>query len=114
MRPAICLEWALYRRMLNSQSHLRFGAANESGGWRESEQRKLEIVRCVHLAFAEVQRSLFQVSASDSSTLIDSPIASRLGPQRVILHSEETGTQEKFRPYAWPSTDWIDRLFPRQ
>ena len=59
-------------------------------------------------------RLLFQVSASDSSTLIDSPIASRLGPQRVILHSEETGTQEKFRPYAWPSMDWIDRLFPRQ
>ena len=59
-------------------------------------------------------RLLFQVSASDSSTLIDSPIASRLGPQRVILHSEETGTQEKFRPYAWPSIDWIDRLFPRQ
>ncbi len=59
-------------------------------------------------------RLLFQVSASDSSTLIDSPIASRLGPQRVILHSEETGTQEKFRPYAWPSTDWLDRFFPRQ
>ena len=58
-------------------------------------------------------RLLFQVSASDSSTLIDSPIASRLGPQRVILHSEETGTQEKFRPYAWPSTDWLDRFFSR-
>ncbi len=57
-------------------------------------------------------RLLFQVSASDSSTLIDSPVASRLGPQRVILHSEETGTQEKFRPYAWPSTDWLDRFFP--
>ena len=48
--------------MLNSQSHLRFGAANGSGGWRESEQRKLEIVRCVHLAFAEVRRLLFQGS----------------------------------------------------
>ncbi len=58
-------------------------------------------------------RLLFQVSASDSSTLIDSPIASRLGPQRVILHSEETGSQEKFRPYAWPPSEWIDGFFPR-
>ncbi len=58
-------------------------------------------------------RLLFQVSASDSSTLIDSPIASRLGPQRVILHSEESGTQEKFRPYAWPLDEWLDRVFPK-
>lgn len=58
-------------------------------------------------------RMLFQVSASDSSTLIDSPVASRLGPQRVLLHSEESGSQEKFRPYAWPQSSWLDRKFPR-
>ena len=56
-------------------------------------------------------RMLFQVSASDSSTLIDSPIASRLGPQRVLLHSEEAGTQEKFRPYAWPTAQWLSASF---
>ena len=58
-------------------------------------------------------RMLFQVSASDSSTLIDSPVASRLGPQRVLLHSEETGTQEKFRPYAWPTSQWLSEFFAR-
>ena len=51
-------------------------------------------------------RVLFQVSASDSSTLIDSPVASRLGPLRALLHSEETGVQEKFRPYSWPEPGW--------
>lgn len=54
-------------------------------------------------------RMLFQVSASDSSTLIDSPVASRLGAQRVLLHSEESGGQEKFRPYAWPDNQWIEQ-----
>ncbi len=58
-------------------------------------------------------RMLFQVSASDSSTLIDSPVASRLGPQRVLLHSEESGTQEKFRPYAWPTQHWLTAFFAR-
>jgi hypothetical protein len=52
-------------------------------------------------------RVLFQVSASDSSTLIDSPVASRLGPSRALLHSEETGAQEKFRPYSWPDSEWV-------
>ena len=42
---------------------------------------------------------LFQMSPSDSSSLIDSPAASRLGTNRAILHSEELGLSEKFRPY---------------
>jgi hypothetical protein len=42
---------------------------------------------------------LFQMSPSDSSSLIDSPAASRLGANRAILHSEELGLSEKFRPY---------------
>ncbi|MSR68886.1 MAG: cell division protein FtsK [Phycisphaerales bacterium] len=58
-------------------------------------------------------RMLFQVSASDSSTLIDSPVASRLGAQRVLLHSEESGTQEKFRHYAWPTQQWVTTFFAR-
>lgn len=56
-------------------------------------------------------RVLFQISATDSSTLIDSPVASRLGPMRALLHSEETGVQEKFRPYAWPDDGWISQTF---
>ena len=42
---------------------------------------------------------LFQMSPADSSSLIDSPAASRLGNNRGLLHSEELGMLEKFRPY---------------
>jgi hypothetical protein len=52
-------------------------------------------------------RVLFQMSASDSSQLVDSPLASKLGPQRAIFIHEETGTFEKFRPYAFPSAEWL-------
>ena len=52
-------------------------------------------------------RVVFQMSATDSSNLIDSPAAGRLGPHRAILHLEEQGTQEKFRPYGTPSEAWL-------
>lgn len=52
-------------------------------------------------------RLLFQVSGSDSSSLIDSPAASTLGAHRALLYSEEAGTFEKFRPYAPPSATWL-------
>ena len=53
------------------------------------------------------QRALFQMSANDSSNLMDSPAASRLGSHRAILFSEELGQQEKFRPYGLPSPTWL-------
>ncbi len=52
-------------------------------------------------------RVLFQMSASDSSVLVDSPFASKLGPQRALFIHEETGTLEKFRPYSFPSHEWL-------
>jgi len=52
-------------------------------------------------------RVLMQMSANDSSHLIDSPIASKLGPNVSIYHNEEEGRLEKFRPYAWPPLDWL-------
>src|SRR5581483_8845965 len=52
-------------------------------------------------------RILFQMSVSDSSTLIDSPAASKLGPNRALLHSEEQGRLEKFRPYRLPTDEWL-------
>jgi len=52
-------------------------------------------------------RVLLQMSASDSSNLMDSPAASRLGPHLALLHSEEQGFAEKFRPYGPPSEAWI-------
>jgi len=45
-------------------------------------------------------RVLFQMSANDSSNLIDSPLANKLGFHRALAYSEEQGVVEKFRPYA--------------
>ena len=45
-------------------------------------------------------RVLMQMSANDSTNLIDTPAAANLGRHRAILHREELGTVEKFRPYA--------------
>ena len=55
-------------------------------------------------------RVVFQMSAADSSNLIDSPAAARLGPNRAILYSDERGTAEKFRPYGPPSVEWLNWL----
>lgn len=52
-------------------------------------------------------RVLFQMSATDSSNLIDSPIANQLGLHRALLYSEEQGRIEKFRPYARLTDDWL-------
>ncbi|HEX3724713.1 MAG TPA: FtsK/SpoIIIE domain-containing protein [Pirellulales bacterium] len=52
-------------------------------------------------------RVAFQMSGNDSSTFIDTPTAARLGPHRALFHSEEQGTLEKFRPYRWPSEEWM-------
>jgi hypothetical protein len=52
-------------------------------------------------------RVLLQMSAADSSNLMDSPVASRLGNHRALLFNEELGTHEKFRPYAPPTHEWL-------
>ena len=49
-------------------------------------------------------RVLFQMSATDSAHLIDSPAANKLGVHRAIYFSEEQGVLEKFRPYGVPET----------
>jgi S-DNA-T family DNA segregation ATPase FtsK/SpoIIIE len=56
------------------------------------------------------QRVLMQMSAADSSTLMDNPIAAKLGPQRALFYTEDLGKIEKFRPYALPSVEWIKSL----
>ncbi len=58
-------------------------------------------------------RILFPMNASDSSNLIDSPLAARLGQGRAILYREDRGTTEKFRPYAIPAPDWLEQSFRR-
>lgn len=59
------------------------------------------------------QRIAFQMNAADSSNLIDSPLAARLGTHRALLYREETGTAEKFRPYGLPTTDWLAHIAQR-
>ncbi len=58
-------------------------------------------------------RVLFQMSAADSSTLIDSPLANRLGFHRAVYYSEEQGVLEKFRPYGPPDEAFLDRIAGR-
>ncbi len=58
-------------------------------------------------------RVVFQLSASDSSNLIDSPVASKLGPNRAILHLVDSGTNEKFRPYGPPTAEWLNDIARR-
>ncbi|MBX3357601.1 MAG: AAA family ATPase [Phycisphaeraceae bacterium] len=58
-------------------------------------------------------RVAFQMSASDSSSLIDSPAASVLGQHRALYFNEEQGLTEKFRPYAMPSDGFIAEVARR-
>jgi S-DNA-T family DNA segregation ATPase FtsK/SpoIIIE len=63
-------------------------------------------------------RILFQMSVADSSNLIDSPLAAKLGLHRAYFYSEEQGRLEKFRPYGLPADAWLaqvgERLRSRQ
>ncbi len=52
-------------------------------------------------------RVLFQMSAADSSNLIDSPNANKLGYHKALVYSEEQGVMERFRPYALPDINWL-------
>ncbi len=52
-------------------------------------------------------RVLFQMSATDSTQLIDSPVAATLGRHRALLYREQLGVPEKFRPYAMPEPEWF-------
>ncbi len=55
-------------------------------------------------------RVLFQMSATDSSNLMDSSAATQLGPHRAIVYSEDQGRAERFRPYGLPDDDLLLRL----
>ena len=55
-------------------------------------------------------RVLFQMSANDSSNLVDSPAANRLGFHRALVYSEEQGVMEKFRPYGLPKPAFLETV----
>ena len=52
-------------------------------------------------------RVLFQMNANDSSSLMDSPEAAKLGVHRAILYDEGQGLAEKFRPYGLPRPEYL-------
>lgn len=54
-------------------------------------------------------RVVFQMSANDSSSLIDSPAAGNLGLHRALFYNEHDGTLETFRPYAAPDQSWLEK-----
>jgi hypothetical protein len=55
-------------------------------------------------------RVLFQMSAADSASLIDTPDASELGLHRALYFNEREGYVEKFRPYALPDEGWMGEV----
>ena len=55
-------------------------------------------------------RVLFQMSANDSSELIDSPSANRLGMYNALLYTAQSGAIEKFRPYTAPDDAFVREI----
>jgi hypothetical protein len=55
-------------------------------------------------------RVVFQMSAADSTSLLDTPAAAKLVVHRGLFYSDETGTAEKFRPYGPPTDEWLERV----
>lgn len=53
-------------------------------------------------------RVLFQMSANDSASLIDSPKAGTLGLNRALFYSEHESRLETFRPFALPDMGWVE------
>ena len=67
------------------------------------------VTRCLsRKALSEfTMRVLFQMSAGDSSNLIETPDAGRLGLYRALLYNDREGQTEIFRPYALPDRHWF-------
>lgn len=65
--------------------------------------------RCLsRKALAEFEKKvLFQMSAADSASLIDTGQASNLGMNRALCHNEATGVAEIFRPWSPPGKEWF-------
>ncbi len=52
-------------------------------------------------------RIAFRLNQTDSSSLIDTPAAATLSPGRAILYRDQTGAADRFRPFSWPSQQWL-------
>jgi hypothetical protein len=58
-------------------------------------------------------RVVFQMSATDSASLIEAPNASALGLHRALYYNEREGSLETFRPYAQPDNGWVEEIARR-
>jgi hypothetical protein len=52
-------------------------------------------------------RVVFQMSANDSASLIETPQANTLGLHRALFYNGQEGWLETFRPYALPDEAWL-------
>ncbi|MFN9719767.1 MAG: FtsK/SpoIIIE domain-containing protein, partial [Planctomycetota bacterium] len=52
-------------------------------------------------------RIAFRLNQTDSASLIDTPTAASLTQGRAILYRDQTGVADRFRPFSWPSADWL-------
>lgn len=55
-------------------------------------------------------RIAFKMNSEDSISLISSSNAATIDEDTAILHSEQTGSAHLFRPFAWPSAEWLVTL----
>jgi len=55
-------------------------------------------------------RVVFQMSANDSASLIESPQANNLGLHRALFYNGHEGWLETFRPYALPDDQWLEEI----
>jgi hypothetical protein len=53
-------------------------------------------------------RVVFQMSANDSASLIETPQANNLGLHRALFYNGHEGWLETFRPYALPEDAWLE------
>ncbi len=73
------------------------------------------VQRCLsRKALAEFEmRVIFQMSANDSASLVDSPQAASLGLHRALYSNQQLGSLETFRPYALPDSAWLAEIGAR-
>lgn len=55
-------------------------------------------------------RIAFRMNQTDSASLVDTPVAATLVQGRAVLYRDQTGTCDKFRPFAWPSQTWLEAV----
>ncbi len=58
-------------------------------------------------------RVAFRLNQTDSASLIDTPVAASLSQGRAILYRDQTGSADRFRPFDWPTQEWLQSVTER-